>query len=342
MSISIPSALLTRDLPYGKVSDLVLYVNSTCNLRCRHCYVGNELLSASNEIDTASIQALLQAYNGADRITVLGGEPMMHAGITTILDALRHTRIREKRLTTNLTLLTEQVEESIIGSDIRVCVSIDGPAAVVHDSIRGRGSYGKTLANLNRLLPRHRNLEVIITMGRWNSDHLEGYFNFFRGLGVQMVNVHRLSLLGNALRIGDQQLQPSEWQAVVGRLSELTAAMPKGFELRYEVGYLDQEEYVEAINKEHYHLHRNRSFYSQEGKRLVIFPDGKLYISSEYFHSDSNIGTIDRNGVRWNDHPDNELLRRNVLESEMVIDSIDGNRYVPVSVSFKRVFRGAA
>ncbi|MBK8948418.1 MAG: radical SAM protein [Flavobacteriales bacterium] len=203
--------------------------------------MGNELLSASNEIDTASIQALLQAYNGADRITVLGGEPMMHAGITTILDALRHTRIREKRLTTNLTLLTEQVEESIIGSDIRVCVSIDGPAAVVHDSIRGRGSYGKTLANLNRLLPRHRNLEVIITMGRWNSDHLEGYFNFFRGLGVQMVNVHRLSLLGNALRIGDQQLQPSEWQAVVGRLSELTAAMPKGFELRYEVGYLDQE-----------------------------------------------------------------------------------------------------
>lgn len=185
MSISIPSALLTRDLPYGKVSDLVLYVNSTCNLRCRHCYVGNELLSASNEIDTASIQALLQAYNGADRITVLGGEPMMHAGITTILDALRHTRIREKRLTTNLTLLTEQVEESIIGSDIRVCVSIDGPAAVVHDSIRGRGSYGKTLANLNRLLPRHRNLEVIITMGRWNSDHLEGYFNFFRGLGCR-------------------------------------------------------------------------------------------------------------------------------------------------------------
>src|SRR5205823_4881088 len=72
-------------------TDLVLYINSQCNLRCSHCYVGNELLNASVYYSLASILDFIADLPPLDRVTVLGGEPFYHPRLREVVEALGGT-----------------------------------------------------------------------------------------------------------------------------------------------------------------------------------------------------------------------------------------------------------
>ena len=168
----VPSVPL-QEFPLQRV---VLNITNQCNLACTYCYEYSDDRIAqtagkqkymSAEIAEASVEMLL--HESADRpnihVTFFGGETLLNFPVmrTTVAYAERRAAEMGKRiefsLTTNATLLNEEIIEFLSDHRIGVTVSIDGDREL-NDSQRvfhnGKGTYDVIVPNIKKLLKRHR------------------------------------------------------------------------------------------------------------------------------------------------------------------------------------------
>lgn len=141
----------------GPPVEISFFVNNTCNLQCRHCYVGYDERGGSLTLhDWKSVfGSLIEA--GALTFGNVGREPLL--AWDTTLGLLRY--FQERRgdnprlrygLVTNLTLLDDRRTREMASTlPDYIDVSLDGDEAI-HDSIRGKGNYAATIGNLARLV----------------------------------------------------------------------------------------------------------------------------------------------------------------------------------------------
>jgi MoaA/NifB/PqqE/SkfB family radical SAM enzyme len=319
-------------------TDLVLYVNSECNLRCRHCYVGNALLAQANYLETSSVLQLLGTLRALERITVLGGEPLLHSGIVPILSAVAAMPIGEKRLTTNLTTLSRAMIDLLTLSDVRVCASLDGHSEEVHDRIRGAGTFKQTMTNLDALVGAGVDVEVTHTVNASNLSHVMALIDLLKEHGVSRLNLHKMSLKGNALAHREWEVSPTEWRVLLSDLHRLTPDQSVPLAVRYELGYVTPLE-MDYLRENGYRNHAQRSFYARAGQRVVLYADGRVYISSEAFGTEAFVGTFAGDEFRINPSPHNELR----VSADPSFDpswldarrSGDAEYVIPISVSFR-------
>lgn len=314
--------------------DLVFYVTSSCNLRCSHCYVGSAVLNAEHAWSAKTIAAVIQSMD-LDRLTIVGGEPLLFPGIVEILGAAAAAKVSERRLTTNLTTLSDDLIESIRASEFRVSVSLDGADARVHDSIRGKGQFDKTVGNLRRLVAAGVEVEVTHTVTPRSAVGFTGLVELLRALGVLRLNLHKVSPQGNALDNRQLVMSPTEWRAF---LSGTVFATPRGKQpltVRYPLLFATPSEYAE-LQDGGYHHHAKGSFYSSRGHRLVLYANGEVYVSSEAFGTDSNIGKVVDGHVVLNSTPRNELVlaREKTFQVSDINAELGGDPNYPISLSF--------
>ncbi|MBI2892133.1 MAG: radical SAM protein [Deltaproteobacteria bacterium] len=147
-------------------ASLVLHVSHDCNLRCGYCYAdhgryGGEAGTMSPETAVAWVDQLFD--RAGDRkvihLTLFGGEPLL--AMPTVRAAIDRARARARAsgqelrlgLTTNGTLLTEDVARYLMENRVTVSVSLDGPADV-NDRLRrfaeGGGTYQAVLDAVRR------------------------------------------------------------------------------------------------------------------------------------------------------------------------------------------------
>lgn len=145
-----------------------MYLTGDCNLRCKHCFVGHDQLSGRPSLTTAQVGAVLNNLRdaGIDTVTFLGGEITAHrADLTQILKTCTELGIRVS-INTNL-VDVPNLEEILLNSAlINIVISVDGVTATSHDRLRGRGSFARTVRNLERLgqHPRVLNKEISIDL----------------------------------------------------------------------------------------------------------------------------------------------------------------------------------
>ncbi len=343
--ISVPADLRLRLADHGiEPTDLVLYINSACNLRCRHCYVGDNLLSSATRYSADSLIAFLTSFSFLDRVTVLGGEPFLHPQFDRILDALSQGPVREKRITTNLMFLREKHIEVLNRSGVRVSASLDGHTAAIHETIRGSSTFARTLYNIIRLRDAECDLEVTHTVTALSLSHLASFLEFCKEIGLRRVNLHRISPRGNAIENDDLAVGPSEWVEAIREIETLAVPKKQGsLQVRYEPCFATEKEYEEMVAAGMYHHHAAGSFYSDGGgHRIVLYPDGKLYISSEAFGTEAHIGVIGQGTFIYNPDQTNELELYSTHGTDFILTKInprvtgDANYPVPLSVSFRR------
>ena len=155
---------------------LILNVTSGCNLSCTYCYKA-DLTSLKNggqmtiEIAKSAIDMFykesphLEEYS----ITFFGGEPISNLPLIKEIIAYANEFFGSKGLkigysmTTNATLLTEEIIHYLHDSRVDLTVSIDGPEAL-HNKTRvyenGKGSYEKVAKNVSKLLAIYKNRTV--------------------------------------------------------------------------------------------------------------------------------------------------------------------------------------
>lgn len=155
---------------------LVLNVTSGCNLSCTYCYKA-DLTSLKNggqmtiEIAKSAIEMFykesphLEEYS----ITFFGGEPISNLPLIKEIIAYANEFFGTKGLkigysmTTNATLLTDEIINYLHDNRVDLTVSIDGPEAL-HNKTRvyenGKGSYEKVAKNVGKLLAIYKNRTV--------------------------------------------------------------------------------------------------------------------------------------------------------------------------------------
>ena len=139
------------------LTTLILNVNTGCNLSCTYCYKEDLTTPAKGdlmELETArqAIDLLLDQTpaGGVSNLVFFGGEPLSNMGL--IRDAVsyaedkaeRHSVTLDFSLTTNGTLLSDDLITYLDDHRFGVTVSMDGPKAL-HDrnrkTIGGKGTY---------------------------------------------------------------------------------------------------------------------------------------------------------------------------------------------------------
>jgi radical SAM protein with 4Fe4S-binding SPASM domain len=147
----------------GKISTVNIELTVRCNLRCRMCWWWGENGAAfdmakkrsammTHELSTREIFDVVdQLVAHGPSFYLSGGEPFMRSDAVEIIEYISGKGM-SVIMNDNGTLLTEENLKRI--SKIRnltINFSIDGPREV-HDAIRGKGTFDKTVATIRELV----------------------------------------------------------------------------------------------------------------------------------------------------------------------------------------------
>lgn len=122
-----------------------------CNLRCQMCNVWRQ--SRENWLTLPIVQSLANelASLGTRKVHLSGGEVLLRRDIFDVIDAFAGHGI-QVNLTTNGTLLTSDIAERLANSGIHnVSISMDGATPAVHDALRGKGNWKRTIRGIRNL-----------------------------------------------------------------------------------------------------------------------------------------------------------------------------------------------
>lgn len=147
-----------------------------------------------------SIELLLRQAAARDSVNVVffGGEPLSNMALIRQVVEYAEARVAELgkavdfSLTTNATLLTEEIVDWLNAHRVAVTVSMDGPRAL-HDANRktvgGRGTYDVVAAKVRMLLARYdaRPVGVRVTLTRGVTDVLAIHDHLKNDLGFAEV-----------------------------------------------------------------------------------------------------------------------------------------------------------
>ena len=187
------------------LSTIILNVNTGCNLACTYCYKEDLAVPAKGEkmaFETAraSFELLMRQAKDRDRVNVVffGGEPLSNMPLIREVvayagpRAAREGKVVDFSLTTNATLLTEEMVDWFDAHHFALTVSMDGPKAL-HDvnrrTVGGKGTYDVVATKVRMLLSRYRSRPVgaRVTLTRGVTDVIAIHDHLKYGLGFAEV-----------------------------------------------------------------------------------------------------------------------------------------------------------
>jgi uncharacterized protein len=221
------------------LTTLVLNVTSKCNLSCTYCYEYGEdkIVEASrkprfmNEETARQSVDFMFAEAGDSpmvHLTFFGGETLLNFKV--LRSALAYARDKattlgktvDASLTTNATLLREEIIDWIVEHDVGVTVSMDG-GREQQDQFRvfknGMGSYDVVLPNIQMLLERHRKRPVgaRVTLTKQNLDVESIYRHLRDELGFWEVGFAPVTTSWQR----DYAIQEDGFEAMLGQFQRL-------------------------------------------------------------------------------------------------------------------------
>ncbi len=184
----------------GPVKLLILQGTPFCNINCRYCYLPDRANKGQMAVETvaATIDNLLASdlLRGPLLVNWHAGEPLVlpaefYRARMPHVDRLASAGISiTHSLQTNAMLVNESHCEMIKEFEVKVGVSIDGPADI-HDSQRrtrnGRGSHKQALEGIARLQKHGIQFNAICVLSDLSVRHPDAIYAFFKELGVRAV-----------------------------------------------------------------------------------------------------------------------------------------------------------
>lgn len=171
-------------------------VTTRCNLRCRHCYLHDELESPlgepEDELGTKECIKIVEQLDEAKVFLVEivgGGEPFVRPDIMTIL---RHMGEKKfwTRIVTNGTLIDNEIAQNLANIRLnKISVSLESPFTEINDTIRGKGSFEKAVRGMNCLRDFDIPFRVQMTVNRMNYNDIEDMVKFCSDIGAQEITL---------------------------------------------------------------------------------------------------------------------------------------------------------
>jgi radical SAM protein with 4Fe4S-binding SPASM domain len=197
--------------PEPSLRYLELQVTTNCNLRCMHCYIGDDQRVRANgegaeELSAGMIRAILQEFEEMQglRVLISGGEPLLHTHFKEINSILPEFFLR-KVLITNGVLLTADVLSGLNVQEIQV--SIDG-LEQAHDSLRGKGTFRSAINGIRGALRAGFQVSVSTMVHRGNLKDFDNMEKLFREIGISDWTVDVPCITGRLKQHPEFQISP--------------------------------------------------------------------------------------------------------------------------------------
>jgi len=203
-----------------RVNRLTINISNACNLWCSYCYADHGLYHEPkslmpSERATAVVQKILERYEEVEIVHFFGGEPLLNlAAIDAVGEAFtaavqsgRLAKLPQFVATTNGTLSSGPILDTLVRWDMELTVSWDGPQ-IVHDAGRpmagGKGSsFAKLVKSLERFQQRGIQFGIECT---YNAQHVDKGVSvielmdfFHRMTGLQVAHIAPAMLPSSAI-----------------------------------------------------------------------------------------------------------------------------------------------
>ncbi len=217
---------------FNPFQGIALEVTHNCNLSCKHCYLSttNE---APEDLTLNKIKEILDTTKamGGISVSIGGGEPLSRWDIVEIIKYAHHIGLLIT-LGTNGTLINREWAKILADLPIKIQLSLDGATENIHDSIRGAGSFKKTMSGLNYLIEEGKGDDIVIayTVMKPNLHELPLIIDLAKRKGIRFMQFPPITPAGNA-RKNWKELKLSKeeklwfWNHVTHRARELKGVM---------------------------------------------------------------------------------------------------------------------
>ncbi|HTF38167.1 MAG TPA: GTP 3',8-cyclase MoaA [Blastocatellia bacterium] len=195
---------MLRDAYNRPIKDLRISVTDRCNYRCTYCMPLEEYIwiDRSEILSFEEITRLSRLFAGlgVEKIRITGGEPLVRKDLHRLVGMLsRIEGVRDLCLTTNASLLSEQIGDLTAAGLKRINVSIDTLVAEKFKQITKRGNLDKVIEGLfaAKALGLHPiKINAVIERGL-NDDDVIPLVEFAREHGFSMRFIEYMDV-GNA------------------------------------------------------------------------------------------------------------------------------------------------
>jgi radical SAM protein with 4Fe4S-binding SPASM domain len=195
-----------RPSPIPSLRYLELQLTSRCNLKCKHCYLGEPAKRDLPLADTLSVLEEFDRMQGL-RVLISGGEPLLYPHIRALNDALPRFGVR-KVLLTNGTMITNSNHADWSLFD-EIQFSLDG-LREGHERIRGAGTFDAVMGGIAAARGKRIPISIATMVHRHNLKEFEGLAKWIQDQEIVEWNIDVPCLAGRLRENSDFWVTPEE------------------------------------------------------------------------------------------------------------------------------------
>lgn len=204
------------------------HITNFCNLRCNHCYQENyskdtDLPLSELENIADGLFTVLKKWNKTGDISITGGEPLIRKDLIEFARYLNDSPVISNiDFLTNGTLIDNPFIETIkqLEKVKYIQISLDGASATVHDKIRGKGSFNKTLESIRKLVRNNIEVRLMYTLQKQNIFDVPAMFDFSLKENISGLTFERMIPIDKSKNSMDLMLSTEEIRGIYHYISQ--------------------------------------------------------------------------------------------------------------------------
>lgn len=200
------------------------HLTDQCNLACKHCYRDPRMSRDERSLEELSdvlgrYARFLDKNNLRGRIQFCGGEPFLAKSLFPLIKKARELAI-PCRVLSNGTVITKKLAEKLSRLGVTIVqVSLDGDQNL-HDSLRGSGSFEKSVQGIRTLASQGIEVTVAATICRSNVKSIDSIVETASNSGAYRISFSRLVPQGSGKYFARDLLSPDGWHLAQIRMIE--------------------------------------------------------------------------------------------------------------------------
>jgi radical SAM protein with 4Fe4S-binding SPASM domain len=165
-----------------------IHLLDECNLRCTHCYVGDNRFKPREKPELATLKKRIKTLCDFSRkqgfeehtMNISGGEPTLREDLFEIITFIKENNATPMLLTNGMLLGREFAEKLKKAGCSHLQVSMEGLRGY-NDAIRGRGTFEKALKAVENAKAAGLTTVIGITLSANNIHNMEDFFKTLDG-----------------------------------------------------------------------------------------------------------------------------------------------------------------
>ncbi|MDD1689765.1 MAG: radical SAM protein [Methanoregula sp.] len=217
------------------------HITNKCNLRCSHCYQESYTDQIDLSIDELKaiadkIFVTMAKWNKKGDISITGGEPFIKKELFPLMTYLDSSdNISRLDVLCNGIFITDKIAQDLkkIRKLNNVQVSLDGATSMIHDQIRGTGTFEKAMKGIRTLVNHGIDVKVMFTLQQLNKEEIPDLIALAIRENISGLTIERMVPTGSGRDKKDAILSPRELEYTFQYISDRAdLEYQKGHDLR--------------------------------------------------------------------------------------------------------------